>query len=273
MSYRTILVDLCANEPVEQRLTAARSLARRFDAALVGMHVVPPPFVPTMWEGTGAVYLPVELIEAERAASMEAKERIHAAFERLRNNDPSMSWLEADGLPALVVPEAAHAADLVVTAREPGGGDSMLGMSQALILGAGVPVLVLPQGGHAGELGSTVLIAWNGSREAARAVHDALPFLQASERPVVLCAIGEGALAGLDRAVAMLERHKVRVRPEQLQGAGAHAGEILLAQAVAHEADLLVMGAYGHSRLRELILGGATRHVLRHATLPVLFSS
>jgi hypothetical protein len=129
MTYRTILVDLCANEPVEQRLTAARSLARRFDAALVGMHVVPPPFVPTMWEGTGAVYLPVELIEAERAASMEAKERIHAAFERLRNNDPSMSWLEADGLPALVVPEAAHAADLVVTAREPGGGDSMLGMS------------------------------------------------------------------------------------------------------------------------------------------------
>jgi nucleotide-binding universal stress UspA family protein len=136
-----------------------------------------------------------------------------------------------------------------------------------------VPVLVLPQGGHAGELGSTVLIAWNGSREAARAVHDALPFLQASERPVVLCAIGEGALAGLDRAVAMLERHKVRVRPEQLQGADAHAGEILLAQAVAHEADLLVMGAYGHSRLRELILGGATRHLLRHAQLPVLFSS
>jgi nucleotide-binding universal stress UspA family protein len=269
MSYRTILVDLCANEPVEQRLTAARSLARRFDAALVGMHVVPPPFVPTMWEGTGAVYLPVELIEAERAASMEAKERIHAAFERLRNNDPSMSWLEADGLPALVVPEAAHAADLVVTAREPGGGDSMLGLSQALILGAGVPVLVLPQG-HAGELGSTVLVAWNGSREAARAVHDALPLLQASAQPVVLCAIGEGPLAGLDRAVAMLERHKVRVHPERLQGADAHAGEILLAQAVAHEADLLVMGAYGHSRIRNLIIGSTTTAMVRSCLIPVL---
>jgi nucleotide-binding universal stress UspA family protein len=271
MSYRTILVDLCANEPVEQRLTAARSLARRFDAALVGMHVVPPPFAPTMWEGTGAVYLPAELMEAERAASLEAKERIRAAFERLRNADPTMSWLEAEGVPALLVPEAARTADLVVTAREPGG-DAMLGMSQALILGAGVPVLVLPQG-HAGEVGSTVLVAWNGSREAARAVHDALPFLQGSAKPVVLCAIGEGALAGLDRAVAMLERHKVQVHPERLQGADAHAGEILLAQAVAHDADLLVMGAYGHSRLRELILGGATRHLLRHVTLPVLFSS
>jgi nucleotide-binding universal stress UspA family protein len=71
----------------------------------------------------------------------------------------------------------------------------------------------------------------------------------------------------------MLERHKVRVHPERLQGADTHAGELLLAQAVAHEADLLVMGAYGHSRLRELILGGATRHVIRHAELPVLFSS
>ena len=274
MSYRTILVDLCANEPVEQRLTAARSLARRFDAALMGMHVVPPPFVPTMWEGTGAVYLPVELIEAERVASMEAKDRIHAAFERLRNNDPSMSWLEAEGLPALLVPEAAHAADLVVTAREPGGGDSMLGMSQALILGAGVPVLVLPQSGHAGRarLDRPRRLERLPRGRPGRARRPAVPPGEC-QRPVVLCAIGEGALAGLDRAVAMLERHKVRVRPERLQGADAHAGEILLAQAVAHEADLLVMGAYGHSRLRELILGGATRHLLRHATLPVLFSS
>ena len=120
--------------------------------------------------------------------------------------------------------------------------------------------------------GSRVLVAWNGKREAARAAHDALPFLRAAER-VVLCAVGEVAGAGLDDAAGMLRRHGVPVRAERVAGGDLHAGEILLARAAADRADLLVLGAYGHSRLRELVLGGATRHVLHHATLPVLFSS
>ena len=136
---------------------------------------------------------------------------------------------------------------------------------------AGAPVLMVPPG-VSGVIGRTVLVAWNGKREAARAAHDALPFLQGAER-VELCAIGEGAGAGLDDAAGMLRRHGVPVQAERLAGGDLHAGEMLLAQAVAHRADLLVMGAYGHSRLRELVIGGATRHVLHHATLPVLFSS
>jgi nucleotide-binding universal stress UspA family protein len=272
MSYRTILVDLCVNEPVGNRLRAARLLALRFDAALIGMHVVPPPYVPPMYEATEAVYLPSELIEAERAASQEAKERIRASFDLICDADSTITWLEAEGAPAILLPEAARAADLVVTAREHAEDASTHRMTQALILGAGVPVLVLPPN-HTGEVGSSVLVAWNGSREAARAVHDALPFLQHSAKPVVLCTIGEDAVTSLDQAIAMLERHGVRVHAERLQGTDTHAGEILLAQAVAHDANLLVMGAYGHSRLRELVLGGATRHVLRHAGLPVMFSS
>ena len=272
MSCRTILVDLCVNEPVDDQLKVALALARRFEAALVGMHVVPPPFVPSLWEGAGTVYLPPGLVEAERAASLEARDRIRASFEHIRGVDPAMTWLEAEGVPALLVPEAARASDLVVTAKQHAGGAGALGMIEALILGAGVPVLMLPPH-YAGEVGSTVLVAWNGSRESARAVHDALPFLRHSAKSVVLCAIGEDAAAGLYQAAAMLERHQVQVRPERLQGADIHAGEILLAQAVAHHADLVVMGAYGHSRLKELILGGATHHVLHRADLPVLFSS
>ncbi len=271
MSYRTILVNLAADEPVDERLTAARSLALRFDAALIAMHVVPPPFVPSMWDGTGAVYLPAGLIEAECAASQEAKARIQATFDHLCGGDALATWMEAGGAPAVLLPEAARSTDLVVTGKADGETGPDLEMTEALILGAGVPVLMLPPH-HSGNVGSTVLVAWNGSREASRAVHDALPLLQQSAKPVVLCAVGESAAVGLDRAVAMLERHGVQVHAERLQGADAHAGEILLAQAVAHDADLLVMGAYGHSRVRELVLGGATRHVLRHAGLPVLFS-
>jgi nucleotide-binding universal stress UspA family protein len=120
------------------------------------------------------------------------------------------------------------------------------------------------------------LVAWNASREATRAAHDALPFLHAAER-VVLCAIGDPATAdpGLEDAAAMLDRHGVAVQVEQVPGpdSGTGVGEALLARAAEHGADLLVMGAYGHSRLREFVLGGTTRRVLREATLPVLFSS
>ena len=99
-----------------------------------------------------------------------------------------------------------------------------------------------------------------------------MPFLQEAHK-VVLCAIGKPAGAGLDDAALMLQRHGVQVQPEQVAGSDSDAGEILMARAGTHGADLLVMGAYGHTRWRELVFGGATRDVLRRAVLPVLFAS
>ena len=173
-----------------------------------------------------------------------------------------MTWREAEGDPVRLLAEAAHASDLVVTSR--GGA---LGTAEQLVTATGVPVLVLPPDAPR-DFGRVVLVAWKGSPEAARAVHDALPFLQhAAAKRVVLCAVGEEAAAGLDDAAAMLERHGVPVQPERVDRTdGRSTGEILLAQAAAHGADLLVMGAYGHARLRELVFGGVTRHVLHHAT-------
>ena len=90
---------------------------------------------------------------------------------------------------------------------------------------------------------------------------------------VILCAVGDEAATSLEAAAAMLRRHGVAVQAHKVDEPDGNAGEVLLAQCSAHGADLLVMGAYGHTRLRELVFGGATRHVLREATLPVLFSS
>ena len=89
----------------------------------------------------------------------------------------------------------------------------------------------------------------------------------------MLCAVGEQAETSLEAAAAMLRRHGVNVHPHKVDEPDGNAGEVLLAQAAAHGADLLVMGAYGHTRLREMVFGGATRHVLREATLPVLFGN
>lgn len=269
MTYRTILVELNTEEGAKERLAAARSLGARFDAVLVGMHVVPPVALPVAAGGLSA-YMPPEVEAAQRQAGLEARDRALSTFREVCTAEgPEALWREAEGPPGLVLAEAARRADLVIAGR---GEPSYLAewVADDLVTAAGVPVLVVSPGLSAVG-GETVLAAWNGRREAARAVHDALPFLQAAGR-VVLCAIGERAAAGLEDAAAMLERHRVPVEPERLDGLDAHAGEILLAQAVAHRADLLVMGAYGHSRLRELVLGGATRHVLHRAALPVLLS-
>jgi nucleotide-binding universal stress UspA family protein len=269
MTYRTILVDLTADGPVEARLDVARSLAARFEAALIGMHVMPEPFVQLpMWEGGGGVYVLPEVIEAQRKVNLEAKERVRAAFDRTCGATPTAAWREAEGDPVRLLAAAAHASDLVVASR--GGA---LGTAEQLVTATGVPVLALPPEPPR-DFGRVALVAWKGSPEATRAVHDALPFLQrAAADRVVLCAVGEEAAASLEEAAAMLERHGVPVQPERVERTdGRSAGEILLAQAAAHGAGLLVMGAYGHARLRELVFGGVTRHVLHAATLPVLFS-
>lgn len=265
MTYRTILVDLTAGGSPDARLDIARSLAARFDAALVGLHVTLPLELGAL-EGGWSTYIPPEVLDAQKKAGREARDRARTAFDRACGGDPNAFWREAEGSPGPILVQAAYAADLVVAVR-----DDVFEIVEQIVTATGVPVLMLPPEATA-DIGRVALVAWKPSREGTRAAHAALPFLRAAER-VVLCAIGDAGATGLDDAAAMLGRHGVPVEAERVAGTDAGAGEILLARAAAHGADLLVMGAYGHSRLREFVLGGATRQVLREAALPVLFGS
>jgi nucleotide-binding universal stress UspA family protein len=270
MAYRTMLVALTGDSGLEPRLHTAKALAGRFDAVLVGMHVVPLPFIPIA-DGEGVAYVVPELIEAQRKANQETKERVQAAFQRICGTGPGVVWREAEGDPDRLLAEAARTADLVLAAKgDPGAMDSSR-VAERLAMAAGVPVLMLPPD-TSETFGTSILAGWNGSREAARALHEALPFLCRAQR-VVLCAVGEEAARNLEAAAAMLKRHGAAVEPQAIDQPDEDAGEVLLAQAAALGADLVVMGTYGHARLRELVFGGATRHVLRTATLPVLFGS
>jgi nucleotide-binding universal stress UspA family protein len=271
MSYRTIIVELQADRFPAARLIAARALAQRFGAALVGTHVMPPPFVPALWEGGGAVYLGPEIIATQTKAIRGTKRRAKALFEEICGADPAATWREDEGEPGRRLAEAARSADLVITTSAQATSDAPAGLVEALLTTAGVPVLVLPPS-YEGDGGHAALVGWDGSREATRAVHAALPFLQEAHE-VVLCSVGEPAGTGLEDAALMLQRHGVQVQPEQVAGSEGDAGEILMARAVTHGADLLVMGAYGHTRLGEFVFDGATRDVLRKAVLPVLFGS
>jgi len=146
---------------------------------------------------------------------------------------------------------------------------------QQALLHAGPPVLVVPHAGMFATVGQNVLIAWKGTRESANAVRNALPLLRSAQR-VTLVEVGDAPerVAGDDSlmsAKAWLESHGVKVRAHR-ELALASVGDQLLSRAADIGADLIVCGGYGHSRLREWMLGGVTRHLLEHMTVPVLFS-
>jgi nucleotide-binding universal stress UspA family protein len=269
-SYRTLLLEIGDDAALESRLHTALRLARQFDAALIGLHVMPTPIIPLGY-GEIAPYVGADFIEAQRRANREVSDRLRETFQRICGTEASALWQDAEGDPGQLLARAARTADLVVAAKHESLGIDVPATIEQVAMGSGVPALMLPANAHA-EFGKTVVVAWDGSREATRAAHDALPFLRRAEL-VVLCAIGEEAGATLDAAATMLHRHDVPVQPEALEDVDGDAGRTLLAQTRAYGADLLVMGAYGHARLREMVFGGATRHVLHEARLPVLFGS
>ncbi len=268
---RILLVHLDEDERLDDRLQAARRLARRFDALVVGLHVMPLPLLPVGY-GEAAAYVGPELMEAQREANRERAERLERRFrEALFDLLPEIRFETLEGEPRVLVPERARVADLVLVAQTRTHGLEVLepDVAEHVAMEGVAPVLVMPAGGWQGPLGQRVLVGWNGSRQAARALHGALPFL-ATAREVRLVALGEEAsAAGLEDAAFWLQRHGVEPAVER-HPAADRPGARLLELARAGEADLLVIGAYGHSRLRELVLGGATRHILQHADRPVL---
>jgi nucleotide-binding universal stress UspA family protein len=189
-------------------------------------------------------------------------------------------WREAEGDAANVASLHARYVDLTVIGQTDPD-DIPLGNAQdlpeRLILGAGRPALVVPYAGRFATIGESVLLAWNASREATRAANDALPLLQRASRVTVLSVNprrgpgGHGAIPGADIALH-LARHGVRSEAASITTDEVAIDDMLLSQAADSGADLIVMGAYGHSRLGELVLGGATRHILRQITVPVFMS-
>lgn len=274
MTYRTMLLQMFEDANLDHRLATATALAERFQAHLVGLNVSPPPIMPFGY-GEAAAYVGPEVFEAQREAAHAVAERLHEAFDKaIEGTGLSSIWRDEEGDPAMLYARAAATVDLVITGQVPGDMlDAMVpDVTEHLVTDSGGPVLMLPAGAVDGAIGQRVMLGWNGKKEAKRALTDALPFLKSADT-VWLVTIGDAEEVRLDRAVRMLGRHDVAAEELVLEDKGQEPGALLLAEAQANDADLLVMGAYSHSRLREMILGGATRHVLHNATLPVLFSS
>ncbi|WP_432262203.1 universal stress protein [Cupriavidus sp. TMH.W2] len=277
MAYDSILVHLDGNRQAMQRLQIAARLATASQCPLIGLLAgrVPDP---------GWFYL---MNNAQRCLAEDQerrrlrRENMRCAFAAATQDLPlACDWRTVDRDPVTLALREAREAGLIVSGQydaDNAEGPVARQLLEALLLESGRPTLVVPCAGVFPSVGARVLVAWNGSRESARAVHDALP-LVAGARACMLSA-GNGArepradATPVSHAVRLLERRGVSVEVAHGPGGSDLAvGELILSRASDFGADLVVMGAYGHGRLRELVLGGVTRLVLESMTVPVLFS-
>lgn len=279
MPYKNLLVHVDDSEPSEGRVAAAIALAEAHDAHLTGLSLAAETAIPSYIGGQ----LPPEILEAQRDQVRERSEAVAARFDaqvkRSGRTGESriVSSLDIDA-PSVVALHARHCDLSILGQPEPGVGAAYSrSVIETVIFSSGRPCLLVPYIGAGKNLGRNVMVAWDAGREAARAVNDALPLLERAASVTVLSVNphasfdGHGEEPGADIALH-LARHGVTVEVQQTRSDDISIGDTILSRLADTGSDLLVMGAYGHSRLREMVLGGATRSTLEQMTVPVFMS-
>lgn len=282
MTYNNLLVHLDDSKACKKRMETAIAIASAHNAHLAGLFCVGTFELPTWAE------VPRDMIEEQRKIDEKRAAEVISEFEAAAQRAGIGYETRHANVADYAVPDAvalhARYSDMVILGQtdpdEIREGSRVL--VEHVVMAAGRPVLAIPYIGpvkHGSDIsiGRSVMVAWDAGREATRAVNDAMPFLQKAERVDVLAVNPgksrgkHGDQPGADIALH-LARHGVQVEVQQLEVKDLEPGETLLSRLSDAGSDLLVMGAYGHSRMRELVLGGATRTVLEHMTVPVLMS-
>lgn len=278
MSYKTIMVHMDTSARASARLSLALKLGRRFGAHLDGLFAAfePNPREFYVMAGTADYYDTHRKLRREQRGAIE---RLFRA--ELLRAQVDGAWVAPEGDPVTAVMQRSRSADLVIlgqTDRDDPESYIAEHFTETVLLGAGGPVLLVPYAGTFESVGERVLVGWNGSREATRAVHDAMPFIARAAHVTIVAASttstpAESQSSCTDLA-AMLARHGATTVDITRfdRDATESTGDALLSYAADGGYDLLVTGAYGHARLQELVLGGATRSILATMTLPVLMS-
>ncbi|MGE5087501.1 MAG: universal stress protein [Candidatus Levyibacteriota bacterium] len=278
MAFKSLMVHLDDSERSAQRLGLAVRMASRFGAGLIGVYLVPTSeLTPTL-----AALLPDESVQRRLADSGEAQRNAEAVFREATGAGriANAEWRAPAGYAMDAAVAHARCADLAIIGQpDPDHGESDFArrLAEHVLLGAGCPALFVPYTGADAGLGTRVLVAWDGGREASRAIRDALPILETAKQVDVVSLAREPADAeaialAQPRLAGYLRAHGIDARFKRFDGDPIQGGERLLSQAADLGSDLIVMGGYAHSRSRELILGGVTRTMFESMTVPVLMS-
>lgn len=281
MDYRDLLVHvdgLEASPASRRRVAFAIAMAAEFDCHLTGLVTAIQPTIPPMIMGE----VPGTLLESQRRASLEAavtaRDAFSAASQKAGVAYEAHLVETSEGTTPSTLAAYARVADLTILGQAEE--DDPLAIRELLVESAlfdsGRPVLVVPHSGHDSPRFGRAIVAWDGRREAARAVHDALPLLKRMDEIEVVVAddhapAASAANPGADLALH-LARHGLHVTAKIIGSRDVGVADAILSHGADYGADILVMGGYGHSRLRQFIMGGATRGILTSMTVPTLLS-
>jgi nucleotide-binding universal stress UspA family protein len=274
MGYKTILVHCDASRGTPGRLRIAVDLADRFAGHVVGLHVRHAFQAPAFTDAGPAM----DSLYGTYETAVRAEEAMATAAFRdaVGHTGISSEWRVADGFVDEILAAEARSADLVIVGQaEPDSPPTSTpaDLAEDVAMAAECPVLIVPHIGAAKPPGKTVMLCWNDSREAKHAAVGALPLLAAADKVIVLIIdpkAGRGRQEPGADVAAWLARHGAKVTVQRDTAADSDVGGVILSRAADHDVDLIVMGIYGHSRMRELVLGGASRTLLASMTAPLL---
>jgi len=286
MPIRKLLLPLTGTAAGEAALTTALLVARLWDAHLTALHVRVDSrdVAPLAGEGLSGAMIE-EMMSATEKESGDRSTAVRAMFDRFvaqhgvvvaephPGAGATANFASATGREEDLVAQLARLTDLTVVPHPEAGNDvSSSDALHAVLFDSGRPVLIAPQAALP-TIGTRICVAWNGTAESAAAVQAAIPWMQRAQAVRILSA-DEYQRRGpaADALAGYLALHGIQVEIATFRPLDRAVGRGLLTAAREFGADLLAMGAYSHSRLRQLILGGVTRHVLEHAALPVLMN-
>ena len=275
MTVKRILVHFDGSKRSERALSAALELAEAQDAHLIGCAVEAEPRIPTY----AAAQIPADVIASMADEQRRYVEAAKVSFEKLV---AASGWTDrsefvmAKGDATRALSRIARGCDLVILGQSEPDTDfvEIEDLPDNVVLESGRPVLIIPYIGKKKPIGGHVLLCWTDTREAARALSDSIPLLNEASKVTVL-SVGESQknpAVSADDAARLLASHNISAELRHSPGKGVDVGSVVLNEASDLGADLIVMGAYGDSRLRETILGGVTHTILKEMTVPVLMS-
>lgn len=279
MSLKDILVHVDHTRSCKERIRVAVNLAAMHDAHLTAIYVLSKPMIPGFIEAQ----LSQEVINAQVKGAEEAAKEVEALFNQMvTGTNVRSEWRCVEGDMVEQVMLHARYSDLTILGQKDPEGLEAPGadeMPDQILLRSGRPVLIVPYIGTFNTVGTHIMTAWDGSRLATRAINEAIPIMQEAKKVEVLVVDPQdahginkhGAIPGADMSLH-LARHDINAEAEHLASGDLSPGDAILSYAADSSIDLIVMGGYGHRRWREVVLGGVTRHMLQHMTVPVFMT-
>jgi len=276
MAIKDLAVAFNGSDNSMAGLRMAIQMCRKYNAALTGLYA----HVPVRFSGTVGNWMPKEVLKSLQEADAKATDEIEAQFRaavREQGFDGPVDWYAEEGQPTEILAKTARFYDLLLIGQYGNSGDSVHSVpAESLVTLAGKPIVIVPNGYRVRPFTGHAVVAWDASRPAARALSDAMQILETKERLDILTVRSsrraDPDLSPQHDVVRYLTRHGINVTMNALSASRDRIGPTIVDFCVQNDADVLVMGAFGHARLREDLFGGVTRHILRHTKVPVLLS-